>query len=80
MLISVGGTSDKKDLLKPVQLLLKMGYTIFATRGTAKFLTEIAGVAKSQITVINKMVSVACVRIRLREAKRGDAVSVSILR
>ena len=40
ILISSGGAKGKVDLLEPAQSLVKNGYKIFATAGTAKFLNE----------------------------------------
>lgn len=40
ILISAGRAKDKVDLLEPAQQLEKMGYKLFATLGTAKFLKE----------------------------------------
>ena len=40
ILISSGGINGKVDLLEPAQMLQKKGYRIYATEGTARFLTE----------------------------------------
>ena len=40
ILISSGGAKGKVDLLEPAQSLVKNGYKIFATAGTAKFLND----------------------------------------
>ncbi len=40
VLISSGGVKGKVDLLEPCRLLVKRGYELFATGGTAKFLNE----------------------------------------
>ncbi len=40
ILISSGGINGKVDLLEPAQMLEKKGYRIYATEGTARFLTE----------------------------------------
>ena len=40
VLISSGGINGKVDLLEPAQMLQKKGYRIYATEGTARFLTE----------------------------------------
>jgi carbamoyl-phosphate synthase large subunit len=40
ILISSGGAKGKVDLLEPAQSLIKNGYTIYATDGTAKFLND----------------------------------------
>ena len=40
ILISSGGAKGKVDLLEPAQSLLKNGYKIYATEGTAKFLND----------------------------------------
>ncbi len=40
ILMSTGTMRDKVELLGPARLLVEMGYKIFGTRGTAKFLVE----------------------------------------
>ena len=40
ILLSSGGAKGKVQLLEPAQKLVKNGYTIYATAGTAKFLQE----------------------------------------
>ena len=40
ILVSSGGLKGKVDLLEPITQLAKAGYNIFATEGTAKFLSE----------------------------------------
>ena len=40
ILISSGGAKGKVDLLEPAQSLIKNGYKIYGTSGTAKFLNE----------------------------------------
>ena len=40
ILLSSGGAKGKVQLLEPAQKLIKNGYTIYATAGTAKFLQE----------------------------------------
>ena len=40
ILISSGPTHSKAELLEPVRMLIKKGYCIFATSGTARFLRE----------------------------------------
>lgn len=40
ILLSSGGAESKVDLLEPSRLLVKSGYKIYATEGTAKFLNE----------------------------------------
>ncbi len=40
ILISSGGAKGKVDLLEPAQSLIKNGYKIYATAGTAKFLND----------------------------------------
>ncbi|MBQ0020739.1 MAG: carbamoyl-phosphate synthase (glutamine-hydrolyzing) large subunit [Bacteroidales bacterium] len=40
ILLSSGGAKAKVQLLEPAQLLVKNGYNIYATAGTAKFLQE----------------------------------------
>ena len=40
ILLSSGGVKGKVQLLEPVRMLVKNGYNIFATGGTAKFLQE----------------------------------------
>ena len=40
ILLSSGGAKGKVQLLEPAQLLVKKGFNIFATAGTAKFLKE----------------------------------------
>ena len=40
ILLSSGGAKGKVQLLEPAQNLVKNGYTIYATAGTAKFLKE----------------------------------------
>ena len=40
ILVSSGGLKGKVDLLEPIKQLEKSGYAIFATEGTAKFLSE----------------------------------------
>ena len=40
VLISSGGVKGKVDLLEPARELVKKGYAVYATGGTAKFLTE----------------------------------------
>jgi carbamoyl-phosphate synthase large subunit len=44
VLISSGPAKAKADLLEAVRLLEKLGYKIFATRGTQQFLSN-AGIA-----------------------------------
>ena len=40
IMLSSGGAKEKASLLDPAQALVKNGYTIYATAGTAKFLNE----------------------------------------
>ena len=40
VLISSGGVKGKVDLLEPARELVKKGYEVYATGGTAKFLNE----------------------------------------
>lgn len=40
ILLSIGSYKDKMELLPSVQKLVKLGYNLFATAGTADFLTE----------------------------------------
>ncbi len=40
IMISSGGTKEKASLLDAAQMLVKAGYTIYASEGTAKFLNE----------------------------------------
>ena len=40
VLLSTGDSRSKVEMIKPAQLLQEKGYTIYATRGTAKFLEE----------------------------------------
>ena len=49
ILLSSGGAKGKVQLLEPAQQLVKNGYTIYATAGTAKFLTE-NGVACTEVS------------------------------
>jgi hypothetical protein len=54
VLISVGDAVDKKDLFKPVQLLLEMKYEVFATVGTATFLGD-CGIPRESVTFVRKV-------------------------
>lgn len=47
ILISSGGAKGKVDLLEPAQSLVKNGYKIYATGGTAKFLNDNGVAAES---------------------------------
>jgi carbamoyl-phosphate synthase/aspartate carbamoyltransferase len=40
ILLSIGSFKDKFEMLKPIEQLHKMGYKLFATAGTADFITE----------------------------------------
>ena len=40
VLLSTGDTRSKIEMLKPAQLLMQKGFTIYATKGTAKFLED----------------------------------------
>ncbi len=40
VLISSGGAKGKVDMLEAAQLLVQKGYTVYATRGTARYLNE----------------------------------------
>lgn len=53
ILLSIGSYKEKQELLSSVQKLYNMGYKLFATSGTADFLSE-HGIAVQYLEVLNK--------------------------
>ena len=48
IMLSSGGAKEKASLLDAAQALVKNGYTIYATAGTAKFLNENNAIGTAQ--------------------------------
>jgi hypothetical protein len=54
VLVSLGNREDKRAFVPYVELLVEMGYRLYATRGTASFLDTIPGLAaKATVNVVH---------------------------